>query len=401
MNKCDVAVIGAGPYGLSAAAHLIKGQLDLRVFGRCMSFWQNNMPSGMLLRSPWAGSHLSDPLRACTLDEFNRDKELDPKAPIPLEQFVEYGCWFQKRSVPTLDSRLVKEVSRRAQGFRLLLEDGDEWYASRVVLAAGIEKFAARPSQFEQLPPALASHTVQHKSLEQFRGKRVLVLGGGQSALESAALLREQGSKVEVVTRASGVRFLHQRQWMHNVEIVSRLLYAPPDVGPALVSQIVARPSCFGALPRPLQTHWHKKSMRPAGARWLQPRLREVPPICGRIVTKAVEANGCVSISFDNGSYKEFDHVLLATGYRVDISRYPFLSTETLSQIDRIDGYPKLNNGFESSIPGLYFIGATAAWSFGPLLRFVAGSEFAAKTMTKSILKSLSHSNGAGALSTA
>src|SRR5436309_1482509 len=81
------------------------------------------------------------------------------------------------------------------------------------------------------------------------------------------------------------------------------------------------------------------------------------------------------------------DHVLLATGYQVDISRYQFLTPKLIASVRQTDGYPQLDAGFECSVPGLHFIGAPAAWSFGPLMRFVAGSEFTSPALTKSIVK--------------
>jgi hypothetical protein len=393
--RCDVAIIGAGPYGLSAAAHLQRGGVDVRIFGRAMSFWQDNMPEGMFLRSPWVASHLSDPARGFNLDAFCRSTGRPAQVPLPLARFVEYGHWFQRSLVPDLDSRFVASVSARPQGFRLELEDGYEIDASRVVVAAGIDRFAFRPPQFDGMPHSLVSHSVEHKDLGHFRGRKVFVIGAGQSALESAALLKESGTEVEIVAR-SPVRFLHERQWMHDNRVISRMLYAPPDVGPALISHIVARPNYFKILPRRLQDRLHPRSIRPAGAQWLKPRLMEVPTASGVSITSAEVVRNGVRLTLDDGSRKEADHVLLATGYKVDISRYSFLAPEILSQVKQVKSYPVLSGGFESSVEGLYFIGAPAAWSFGPLLRFVAGADFAVSVLTRAITGSLRRSvNGA------
>ena len=388
MKPCDVAIVGAGPYGLSAAAYLqsVAG-LDVRIFGRPMSFWECNMPSGMLLRSPWAGTHLGDPQQKFTLDDFQSAIHERIPDPIPLERFVEYGHWFQRHAVRQSDHRRIRDIHSNGSGFRLLLDDGEELKSRRVVIAAGIETFASRPAEFQNLPQSLVSHTCDHNDLSKFRTRRVMVVGGGQSALESAALLHEQGAVPEVVIRAQAVRFLWHR--LHKIGLISRLLYAPPDVGPAGVSQLVARPHYFRRLPRRWQDPLARRSIRPAGAAWLAPRLKDVPITTGMSILSAVRRNDYVRVSFNDGQTREFDHILIATGYQVDVSRYSFVSRELLAQLSLANGYPRLNRGFEASVRGLHFLGAPAAWSFGPLLRFVAGADFAAHALTQGIVRSL------------
>src|SRR5690349_142069 len=273
MTDLDVAIVGAGPYGLSAAAHLgaLKG-LAVRVFGEPMSFWERHMPVGMLLRSPWAGSYLSDPNRALTLDCYRATNGNGFSAPVPLAKFIEYGQWFQRQAVPNLDRRQVSRIEVDGKSFRLSLADGSVTSAKRVVVAAGIASFAHRPEVFKDLPASLVSHSAEHRDLGKWQGKKVLVLGAGQSALESAVLLHEAGGRVEVLVRAPAVRWLHQKQWLHTWPI-EPLLYAPPDVGSAFISHLVARPNLFRQFPRKWQNDWGVSSIRPAGARWLQARF--------------------------------------------------------------------------------------------------------------------------------
>ena len=387
MAKCDVAIVGAGPYGLSAAAHLRAANgLDIRVFGEPMSFWERHMPKGMLLRSPLAGSHLSDPSRSLTLQAYQKKSGKQVTAPLPLYRFTDYGRWFQSQAVPDLDRRKVSLVEKNGTGFQLTLEDGESWKARRVIVAAGIVPFAWHPSEFSHLPFTLASHACEHCDLSRFAGKRVAVIGGGQSALESAALLNETGAEVEVLVRAPFVRWLWRQKWFHTFRPVARLLYAPPDVGQAGLSHIVARPNVFRRLPRSLQDRWGKRAIRAAGAAWLNPRCAPIRISTGTSVVSASPVAEQVVLKLSDGTERRVDHVLLATGYRVDVSRYPFLSGRMLESMRRINGYPQLDSGFQTSIPGLHFLGAPAAWSFGPLMRFVAGSEFASLAVTRGIL---------------
>jgi FAD-dependent urate hydroxylase len=387
MATCDIAIVGAGPYGLSAAAHLQAADgLDIRVFGEPMSFWERHMPKGMLLRSPLAGSHLSDPARGLTLKDYQTATGNKITAPLPLHRFADYGRWFQSQVAPGADPRKVERVEKNGTGFRLSMEDGETWKARRVIVAAGIEPFAWRPAEFQRIPSALASHACEHRDLGAFAGKKVAVVGGGQSALESAALLHELGADVEVLVRAPFIRWLWRQKWFHTFRPVARLLYAPPDVGQAGLSHLVARPNLFRRLPRSVQNRFAQRAIRPAGAAWLCPRCEPVRITIGSTVTSAATAGGQVSLALSDGTNRHVDHVLLATGYRVDIARYPFLSRELLPMINRDAGYPKLDAGFQSSVPGLHFIGAPAAWSFGPLMRFVAGTEFASLALTRGIL---------------
>src|SRR6267154_1875363 len=277
MATCDVAIVGAGPYGLSAAAHLRAANgLNIRVFGEPMSFWEKHMPKGMLLRSPLAGSHLSDPSRSLTLQAYEAASGNKITSPLPLTRFTDYGRWFQSQVVPDSDPRKVDRVEKNGEGLLLSLEDGDVWKARRVVVAAGIMNFAWRPPEFRHLPSELATHACQHRDLSHFTGKRVAVIGAGQSALESAALLNEQGAEVEVLARAPFIRWLWRQKWFHTFKPVSRLLYAPPDVGQAGLSHIVAKPNLFRRMPRNWQNHLGKRAIRPAGAGWLNARCQPV-----------------------------------------------------------------------------------------------------------------------------
>jgi cation diffusion facilitator CzcD-associated flavoprotein CzcO len=382
----DVAIIGAGPYGLAAAAHLHAANgLDIRVFGEPMSFWERQMPHGMMLRSPYVASNIADPEQELTLDSYGSARGKPLERPVGLEQFVDYGRWFQSQAFPTLDMRQVTSVDANG-AFRLELADGEAVHANRVVVAAGIMPFAWAPPQFRDLPAELASHSSEHRDLSPFAGRRVIVVGGGQSALESAALLHEAGADVEVLVRAERIYYLRRVPRLHRLGPLTSFLFAPAEVGPAGISRLVSAPAWYRRFPRKLQDRMTVRSLRPAGAAWLHPRLRDVPITLDKTVVSARVAGDQVELELDDRTRRVCDHVLLATGYRVDINKYPFLPKRLLNRITQIGGYPKLTTGFESSVDRLYFMGAPSAWSYGPLMRFVAGTEFAAPTLTRAVL---------------
>ena len=288
-----------------------------------------------------------------------------------------------------MDRRKIVCIESDSKGFRLILEKGETILARRVVVAAGISSFVWRPPEFAGLASSLVSHTSEHRQLNKFVGKRVLVVGSGQSALESAALLHEVGAEVEVVTRAHGINWLGGlvSRTIHAGlgPKLSKILYAPTDVGPAGISQVVARPDLVRRFPRAVQDWLRKRSIRPAGARWLVVRLQNVPIKLGRSVVSAAAVGERVRVKLDIGSERTVDHVLLGTGYRVDVTKYSFFSPELARSISRFEGYPRLREGFETSVPGLHILGAPSIWSFGPLMQFVVGTHYTSRSLLRSI----------------
>jgi cation diffusion facilitator CzcD-associated flavoprotein CzcO len=382
---CDVVVVGAGPYGLAVAAALRAGGVDVHTFGEPMSFWDEQMPQGMLLRSPREASHIGDPSGAWSLDRYEASIGVEAVRPVPLDRFVAYGRWVQEQAVPDLDRRRVVRLQQGPGGFRLELDDGAAITAARVVLAGGIAPFAWRPPELDGLPPELVSHASEHRDLGVFRGRRVIVVGGGQSAIESAALLHEAGAEVEVLVRAQQIHWLVRSSRLHRLQWLRRLLYAPADIGPAGVSWLVASPRWFKRLPVRWQVPLARRSIRPAASGWLVPRTQQVQLELGRSVVAARPAGHGVELVLDHGQTRRAEHVLLGTGYRIDVSRLELLAPELAAGLALVDGYPVLDRSFQSSVPGLHFVGAPAAWSFGPLMRFVAGTGFTARALARAL----------------
>jgi NADPH-dependent 2,4-dienoyl-CoA reductase/sulfur reductase-like enzyme len=380
-----VAIIGAGPYGLACAAFLRHSGVEPLVFGEPMGHW-NRMPRRMLLRSRRRSSHIADPTLALTIDQYEESTGARLSEPIELQQFVEYSHWFRQHAVPDVDRRRVRRIDRVDGAFELTLEDGNALGASRVAIAAGLEPFAWRPPPLGDLPQHLVSHSSDHVELARLAGKRVMVVGAGQSALESAALLHESGADVEIVARAPGIVWLAGEYPTSLMTRMWRLVLPPTDVGGRVSGWMAAAPELLSRMPGSVRPEVTRRCIPPMGAAWLRPRLEQVPMLFGRMVAEAAPAGSGVKVTLDDGTVREPDHVLLGTGYRVDVARYPFLSSELVRDLELVGGYPPLGRGLESSVPGLHFVGASATLSFGPLMRFVVGTWHAAPALARSVL---------------
>ncbi len=378
----DVIVIGAGPYGLAAAAQLGRAGADVHTFGAPMSFWRRQMPKGMWLRSPWDASHIGDRRSGLTLDTYERTRPARIKRPIPLPDFLAYAAWFQEEAIGPIDRRPVRSAEPTGDAFRITVDDGEVLESRRVVVAAGIAPFAQRPEVFADLPAALVSHSSDHDDLGPFRGRRIVVIGGGQSAIESAVLLGENGADVEVIMRAPRLHWVGRAT---RDGVLGRLFFDRTDVGPALISHLVARPRVLRRTSAQIQKEVMRRSIASGASLWLRPRLASVKITTGRSVAGVARSNGHLKLRLDDGSTRSVDHALLGTGYKVDVRRYDFLSPSLRRRLVCVDGFPSLGNGLESSIRGLHFAGAPAAASFGPLLRFVAGTEFASREIADAI----------------
>ncbi|WP_257004975.1 lysine N(6)-hydroxylase/L-ornithine N(5)-oxygenase family protein [Streptomyces sp. Tue6028] len=386
-----VVVIGAGPYGLSTAAHLKGRGLHVRVFGSPMASWAENMPAGMLLKSPPSASMLSAPQAGFTLDAYCREageRTLTGHDSVPVEMFVRYGQWFAEQLVPEVEDIRVLGVDRQPDGFHLKLASGEELRARSVVVASGMDGFAHVPETLVPLvQEGLASHTSQHADLAKFAGQDVTVVGAGQSAQESAALLSEAGARVRLVARTERLVFgaapARPPHWQPDTPLGrSWGLYA-----------VVHHAAAFRFLPASRRLRLVKRVLGPFGSWWLRPRLDGVPVSLGESITGARHESGRVQLSTRraDGSTRtiETGHVLAATGYRVQLDGLGFLAPELRAELARTGGFPALDSGFQSSVPGLYFTGIKAAATFGPLMRFTCGTRFAAPRLAAALTAAL------------
>jgi cation diffusion facilitator CzcD-associated flavoprotein CzcO len=387
-DRTDVAIIGAGPYGLSIAAHLAQARVAFRIFGRPMENWLT-MPRGMLLKSEGYASSLYDPQGALTLGTYCRERGLgyaDLGLPVPLATFCEYGLAFQRRLVPTLDTRLVRRLRRTADGFELALEDGATVEAGRVVVATGISHFAWLPPELSGLPADRLTHSAQHADPARLRGADVTVVGAGSSAIDLAALLHEAGAKVRVMTRRATLpvhsRMRLPRPWRE------RLAAPVSAIGPGWRSCFFAGcPAIVHRMPAERRIKWVRTELGPAAGWFMAGRIAPVPVLHRLSPTGAAIVDGRVRLALvDDAGHErtlDTDHVIAATGYRPDVGRLSFLDAELAQGIATLEQAPAVSQQFESSVPGLYFTGPATAFSFGPLMRFAAGARFAAPRIAR------------------
>jgi thioredoxin reductase len=395
MNICDVAIIGAGPYGLSIAAHLKALGVNFRIFGTPMHTWRTHMPKGMRLKSEGFASTLYDPGSTFTLEVYCKERGIpyrDLSLPVPLEVFTAYGLEFQKRFVPELETKLVESLKWTGEGFQIRIEGGNTLSARRVVIAVGLTYYKLLPPELSVLPESHVTHSSQHSTVDQFRGREVAVVGAGASALDVAALLCEAGAKVQVLARKPVIRF-HDPPEKQHPSFLDQLRNPITGIGPGWKLYFYANaPLIFRQMPLKFRLDRVKRILGPAPCWFIKDQV--VGKVSLIVDVKIIEAkvlNGRVSLRLKDsaGTMKTLaaDHVISATGYKVDLRRLAFMDSGLQSAIRSVENTPVLSSNFESAVPGLYFVGATAANTFGPLLRFAFGAGFTAKRLSKHLAK--------------
>ncbi|MFG2192374.1 NAD(P)-binding domain-containing protein [Streptomyces sp. NPDC048639] len=394
----DLVVVGAGPYGLSVAAHAAATGLRLRVLGRPMASWRDHMPPGMFLKSePWS-SNLSDPTGDRTLSAYCASRNLPAQhgTPVPITTYSDYGMWFARTAVERIDEQTVTSVRPSGSGFVITTDDGEAIPTRTVALAAGVMPFVNHPRPLTVLPEGLASHSSHHSDLSRFKGKDVTVIGAGQAALETAALLAEEGAIARVVARAGRLNWNTPPQPL-NRSLLRSLRDPHCGLGTGWPSWVWSEiPWAVRHLPGPTRVRIADTALGPAGAWWLRDRFESaVPVLLGHRLRAASPSSGGVRLDLTTPAGArtalETEHVIAATGFTPDLARLELLDQEVRDGLRRVSGglAPDLNGRFESSHPGLFFAGLLTAPSFGPAMRFVHGATFTAQRLVNGVRRRL------------
>jgi cation diffusion facilitator CzcD-associated flavoprotein CzcO len=394
-SRLMVCIIGAGPYGLAIAAHLRFLGIDFRIFGSPLRRWLSQMPKSMLLKSEGCASSLPDPAGQHSLAQYCHEEGLpfsEYGAPVSREIFARYALAFQRKLVPNVEDVLVTAVSKMRDGFQLHLSSGETLQSAQVIVASGMDHMAHSPEQLGRLPAELWSHSADHDDLSKFKGKDVVVIGGGQSGLETAAILREEGASVTLLVRAPRIAWNRIPSTARR-PLYQRLRRPRTRLGEGLQLWVYDNaPLVFHYLPQQVRLSRVKATLGPAGAWWLKDRVVDQMPIFIGHQLHAAEARSdrvSLQITDQNGQPTVLiaDHVIASTGYRFDFQNLPFLDQSLKSQIRHEDQSPELSSYFESSVSGLYFAGLAAANSFGPSMRFIAGTAHPARRIASHLVR--------------
>jgi FAD-dependent urate hydroxylase len=354
-----------------------------------MDTWRSHMPAGMNLKSEFYASDISAPSTGYNLVAYCKSRGLDyveRVKPLSLERFLGYADWYANRLVPDIGNVTVAKISLHNGGFLVEFSDADAVMVRQVVLATGVLPYFHIPDELRGLPAHLVSHTKDHHDLSGFRGRRVAVIGAGQSALETAALLHEAGAEAHLIARRPSISWADPNP--HHVSTIGHLRRPVTKLCEGWRCAIWATPAAFRLLPQDLRVTKAKSVLGPAGIWWLKDRVEGVLEVLtDHRVTTAKPSGSGIRLHLDGQkvSALDVDHVIAGTGFRINLNRLGFLSDSLRAGIETLDGYPVLNRASESSVPGLYFTGAPAAVSLGPSMRFIAGTHRAARQLATSI----------------
>ena len=389
MSRVAVAIIGAGPYGLSLSTHLTARNVKHRIFGRPMRFWSDIAAAGgeRYLKSYCFGTNISTPTRGYSFADYSHPRGLETFEPCSIRDFAAYGLWFQQENVPWVEPIDVALLDRQAEGFAITLANAERFVADHVVIATGLSGFAHVPPEIAMLPPGLATHTSGIASFAAFKGREVAVIGAGQSALEAAALLLEAGALPQLLVREDSILWqtrvsLKRGLWRRLRSPISGLGTGPKAWG------LTHFPGMMHRVPAKWRTSFVKNHLPAEGAWWLRERVEKRLPVhFGASIINAREASGQVLLKLrcaKDGSGRQLvvDHIVAGSGYDIDVERLEFIHPKLRGVIARLERAPKLNASFETSVSGLYFIGPASAMSFGPLFRFVVGAEYTVRIVS-------------------
>jgi FAD-dependent urate hydroxylase len=394
-DAVEVAIVGAGPYGLSLGAHLRKAGVSVRQFGRPMRLWREFMPEGMFLKSQGFASNISDPDHTHTLEAFCKltgRPYADYGLPVPLDEFVAYGEWFRTELVPDIDEVMVTDIAQAGEGFEVTLANSEQVRARKVVVAIGVEAFAHVPELLAALPSSVCTHASAHTDLGVFKGQDVIVVGAGQSALETAALLHEKGASAQLVARKDVIRWNGVPLALDR-PLLQRLREPESGLGSGWATWFYSNhPETFRHLPTSTRVYRARTALGPAGASWLRSRVEgQFPVLTGQSIKWARMQDGGVRLGLrgSDGSQRELaaDHVIAGTGYRTDLTRLPFFGNQMLAGLRTVPGTGSsvVGRDYQSTVPGLYVMGPAVAPTMGPVMRFVFGSEHATTTVARQL----------------
>ncbi len=395
MQSTEVAIVGAGPYGLSLGAHLHAAGVPFRIVGRVMETWSEQMPEGMLLKSDGFASDLSDPQGKFRLHHYCEEHKLPYHAtciPVSLELFTNYCREFQRRMVPELENAKLVNLQRGDGNFVLTLDTGESFVARRVVLAVGISHYPWIPEVLRGLPSDVLSHSSQVRYPSRLAGKKVLVVGGGASAIDLSALLQEAGAEVTIASRRTALKF-HAKPVDRERTMLEKLRCPGSGLGPGWKSRLLTEfPHLFRYLPARTRMDLLQRLLGPSAGWPMRERIEGKVRVLTSVKVRTAEmreGRPLVAFARGDGSIEQiaFDHIVASTGYHVDLRRLPFLRPDLERQIRTVDHIPVLSSHFESSIPGLYFIGISSALSFGSMMRFAYGSAYTAKRLERHLVR--------------
>jgi len=376
-DTLEVAIIGAGPYGLSVAAHLRARGVPAQVFGQPMQTWLP-MPRSLCLKSFGFATSIAVPEPGLDFPAWLAQRGLETLEPISYADFTEYGLWVQRQRVPDVQPFDVRMMHRARGGeYVLELSSGQSIKARKVVVAVGLHGLRQLPELLAGFPDALVSHSFGQYDFRRLAGSEVAVIGAGQSALEVAVLLHECGARPVLVARKAPVfhgRTSRQRTWLE------RLRRPITVLGEGRLSWVLEHfPWLVRHAPEARRVRFARGYLGPAGAWWLRDRFEgKVPVLAPATLVAARERSGSVVLRLAvDGRTEEraFAHLVCGTGFRHCLEGFRFLESRLLASVQRIAGLaPRLSRHFESSAPGLYFVGPISAYGFGPLFRFVCGA---------------------------